>query len=67
MNIPLEIGGAQETVTVTSDVPQLNTENASLGQVVDPQRLAELPLVHGDPYTLIGLSPGTSFDRRPEA
>ena len=47
-------------MTVTADVPQLNTENASLGQVIDSQRLAELPLVHGDPYTLIGLSPGTS-------
>jgi hypothetical protein len=58
VDIPLEIGGASETVTVTSDIPQLNTENASLGQVVDAQRIAELPLVHGDPYTLIGLSPG---------
>ncbi|MEP7075035.1 MAG: TonB-dependent receptor [Acidobacteriota bacterium] len=58
VDIPLEIGGAQETVTVTTEIPQLNTENASLGQVVDAQRIAELPLVHGDPYTLIGLSPG---------
>jgi len=53
-DIPLEIGGAQETVTVSADIPPLNTENGSLGQVVDSQRLAELPLVHGDPYTLIG-------------
>ncbi|MEP6849567.1 MAG: TonB-dependent receptor, partial [Acidobacteriota bacterium] len=65
VDIPLEIGGAQETVTVTTDIPQLNTENASLGQVVDSQRLAELPLVHGDPYTLIGTSNGTSFTGDP--
>src|SRR6185295_17878807 len=65
VDIPLEIGGALETVTVTNDLPQLNTENASLGQVVDSQRLAELPLVHGDPYTLIGMSNGTAFTGDP--
>lgn len=60
VDVLLEVGGASETVNVTVEQPQLNTENASLGQVVDTQRIAELPLVHGDPYTLIGLSPGTS-------
>jgi len=60
VNVPLEVGGAQESVTVTSDIPQLNTENASLGQVVDGRSIADLPLVHGDAYTLIGLSPGVS-------
>src|SRR3954466_2309903 len=65
VNVTLEVGGAQETVTVTSEIPQLNTENASLGQVVDAQRLAELPLVHGDPYTLIGLANGTTFTGDP--
>ncbi len=56
----LEIGGTQETVTVTSDLPDLNTENASLGQVIDAQRIANLPLIHGDPYKLIGLAPGVT-------
>lgn len=60
-NFPLELGGTQETVTVTNDLPQLNTENASLGQVIDSQRIQNLPLVHGDPYTLIGLSPGVTY------
>lgn len=61
IDMPLEVGGTQETVTVTADVPRLNTESASLGQVVDARRIAELPLVHGDPYTLIGLSPGVTY------
>ena len=61
VDMPLEVGGSQETVTVTSEIPPLNTENASLGQVVDAKRIAELPLVHGDPYTLIGLSPGVTY------
>ena len=65
VNVPLEIGGAQETVTVTTDIPPLNTENASLGQVVDSQRINELPTPHGDPYSLIGLSNGVAFTGDP--
>jgi hypothetical protein len=61
VDVPLEVGGAQETVNVTVDVPPLNTENGSLGLVVDGRRLQDMPLVHGDPYTLIGLSPGTTY------
>ena len=61
VDMPLEVGGSQETVTVTADIPPLNTESASLGQTIDAKRLAELPLVHGDPYTLIGLSPGVTY------
>ena len=60
IDVPLEVGGTQETVNVTADIPQLNTEDASLGQVVDQRRIAELPIVHGDPYTLIGLSAGVA-------
>ncbi|MEQ1761804.1 MAG: TonB-dependent receptor [Pyrinomonadaceae bacterium] len=60
VNIPLEVGGTEETVNVTADVPAINTENASLGLVVDGRRLEDLPLVHGDPYKLIGLAPGVT-------
>ena len=60
VNIPLEVGGTEETVNVTADVPASNSENASLGLVVDGRRLEDLPLVHGDPYKLIGLAPGVT-------
>jgi hypothetical protein len=60
-DILLEVGGAEETVTVTGAVPTLNTENASLGTVVDQQKLAELPLANGDPYKLIGTAGGVSY------
>ena len=60
-DIVLEVGGAEETVTVTGALPALNTENASLGQVVDQQRLAELPLANGDPYKLIGTAAGVAY------
>ncbi len=61
LDIALEVGGTQETVTVTSDAPALNTSDANLGQTLDQKRVAELPLVHGDPYTLMGLSSGVTY------
>lgn len=61
IDIALEIGGNQETVTVTSETPALETSTASIGQTVDQRRIEELPLVHGDPYTLIGLSTGVTY------
>lgn len=60
VNIPLEVGGAEETVNVTAEVPAIISENASLGLVVDSRRLSDLPLIHGDPYKLIGLAPGVT-------
>ncbi len=61
LDIALEVGGTTETVTVTAEAQTLNVTDANLGQTVDQKRLAELPLVHGDPYTLIGLSPGVTY------
>src|SRR5436190_8581688 len=53
LNVALETGGAEESVTVTAAGIALETANASMGQAIDGRRVAELPLVHGDPYTLI--------------
>ena len=36
----------------------MNTSDANLGLVVDQARLASLPLIHGDPYKIMGLAPG---------
>jgi hypothetical protein len=61
LDIVLEVGGTTETVTVTAEAANLNTSDGNLGQTIDSKRLAELPLVHGDPYTLIGLSAGVTY------
>src|SRR5262249_31995310 len=61
--IVLETGGTEESITVTGATQQLDTETGSMGQTVDNRRVAELPLVHGDPYTMIGLAPGVTFAR----
>jgi hypothetical protein len=65
LELVLEPGGAEETVTVTASAPVLQTRDASLGQVVDSRRVAELPIAHGQPYQLIGLAPGTTFAMSP--
>ncbi len=61
VDLKLEIGSPSEVVTVTDETPLLNTAEASMGQVVDSRRIAELPIGHGDPYALIGLSGGVTF------
>jgi hypothetical protein len=63
LELPLQLGGTEEKVTVTAESPLLDTASASLGQVIDARRVAELPIPHGDPYALIGLAAGTSFMR----
>jgi len=62
-NVELEVGTVDQSVTITGDAPTLETATASQGQIVDSRRVAELPLVHGDPYTMMGLAPGVSFAR----
>ena len=61
LELTLELGGSVEEVTVSAAAPLLETTNASLGQVVDARRVAELPTPHGDPFALIGLAAGVSF------
>src|SRR5262245_34153726 len=61
LDVVLEVGGAVEQVSVTAASPLLETTNASLGNVLDSRRIAELPTPHGDPYALIGLAAGVSY------
>jgi hypothetical protein len=63
IELPLEVGGTEESVTVTAEASTLETTNGSIGQVIDARRVAELPIPHGDPYSLIGLAAGTTFMR----
>jgi hypothetical protein len=62
INIALEVGAPAESVTVTGEAPLLNTSTASMGTVVDSRRVASLPLSYGDPFLLIGLTPGVVFN-----
>ncbi len=44
VHVALQVGAAAETVRVTSEGPQLETETSDLGQVVNSQRISTLPL-----------------------
>lgn len=62
INITMEIGAAEQQITVSVENPLLNTESASLGTVVDAKRVADLPLSYGNPFLLIGLTAGVTFN-----
>jgi hypothetical protein len=56
--VVLEVGALEESVSVVAESPLVNTSDANLGLVVDQARLASLPLIHGDPYKIMGLATG---------
>ena len=61
IDMPLEMGSAEASVTVTAETPLLNAENASTGTIVDSRRVADLPLSYGNPFELIGSAASVSF------
>ena len=65
IDIDLEVGAMDQTVTVSADAPLLDTSSASMGAVVDSRRVAELPIPHGEPFKLIGLAGGVSYTNDP--
>ena len=62
ISVMLEVGAADQSVTVTTEVPLLNAESASVGTVIDSLRVASLPLSYGNPFLLIGLTAGVTFN-----
>jgi hypothetical protein len=58
LDVPLAVGEAKsETVTVTSDVPLLQAETSSLGQVVEERNADELPLNGRNVFSLVEVAP----------
>jgi len=58
LDFTLELGDVAESVVVTGETPLLETANASIGLVMDERRVAELPVVGGNPFYLSRLTPG---------
>lgn len=58
LRLQLEIGAVTESIEVTASVPLLNTENASKGDVIVSQEIAEMPLDGRDFTDLAYLVPG---------
>ena len=59
INFVLEIGTVTEQIEVTADAVQLNTVEASQGQVIENQRIVEMPLNGRNYDQLALLSAGT--------
>jgi hypothetical protein len=53
----LAVGQVSETIEVTAETPLLQTESASLGQVVEQRKADELPLNGRNIFNLITVSP----------
>ena len=62
LKIQLPIGGAKEEIAVSSKPPLLQTENATLGRVIDRQTVVDLPLVDRNFTEILGLTAGTNTD-----
>jgi hypothetical protein len=61
LDLHLEVGRMEETVSVTAEAPLLDTASGSNGQVIDEKRIALMPLSDGNPFVLARLAPGVAY------
>ena len=66
LDLSLSVGGLTEAVTVEGEQRLLNTEQASLGAVIDNTSVAKLPLAIRNWDDLLALVPGVQGDRYTE-
>ena len=60
LNVALEAGAVTETVTVTTDVPQVETTSSAVGEVIQGREAVELPLNGRNVLELARLTPGVT-------
>jgi len=58
VDVTLEIGGIEETTTVTAEAPLLRTDSSEVGTVIEERAIKELPLNGRNFATLVYLTPG---------
>jgi hypothetical protein len=57
VDMQLEVGNVAESVSVTSETPLIETATASQGQVIDNQKLIDLPNIGRNPFMMSKLTP----------
>lgn len=57
VDIAMEVGAVTDSVMVTEEVPLIETSTASQGQVIDRQKLVDLPNLGRNPYMFSKLAP----------
>jgi Carboxypeptidase regulatory-like domain/TonB-dependent Receptor Plug Domain len=60
VRIQLALRGKKEQIAISSKPPLLQTENATLGRVIDRITIEELPLVNRNFTEILGLAAGTN-------
>ncbi|HEY1753884.1 MAG TPA: carboxypeptidase-like regulatory domain-containing protein [Bryobacteraceae bacterium] len=65
LDVRLELGETTQSVTVTEEVPLLNSENASMGQTITTKQVEDLPLNGRTPAMLAQLSIGVIATAQP--
>src|SRR5437867_12402562 len=65
IDFQLKVGLVAESIEVAGGSPLLTTENATVGTVIDNQRIVELPLNGRNFLQLVALSPNVSFGFAP--
>ncbi len=59
LNIQLQLGALAEQVVVTAEaIPDLNTEDATIGDAVDESKIKSLPMLGRNPIGLLAFQPG---------
>ncbi len=61
LDFHMEVGLVSETVTVTGQAPLLETATASRGQVIDEEKVRDLPLLGRNPFLLGALASGVQI------
>src|SRR5215470_7774751 len=60
LNLALELGAQTAEVVVTTEAPQIESAQASVSNQINQRRVADLPLVGRNFYTLVVLTPGVT-------
>jgi hypothetical protein len=67
VNVALELGNPQETVTVVGGGEVLQTQSATVGTTISGRQITELPFTSRDSLDLVLMLPGTATPARPRS
>ena len=57
-DVQLEVGNVNEAITVTAEMPLVNTSSPELGRTIENAEITNLPLVNRNVYSLLDITPG---------
>jgi carboxypeptidase family protein len=61
INLTLEVGGIEQTVTVTGEAPLIDTTSARVGGNIEAEELAQTPATHRNYFAVVAMLPGVVF------